>query len=39
LATVKSHVRHIPATLDLRDRPQAIVLARECSLVPDRAPR
>jgi DNA-binding CsgD family transcriptional regulator len=38
LATGKSHVRHILGRLDLRDRPQAIVLARECGLVPDRAP-
>ena len=29
LATVKSHVRHILAKLDLRDRPQAIVLAHD----------
>jgi DNA-binding NarL/FixJ family response regulator len=33
LATVKSHVRHILAKLDLRDRPQAIVLAHEAGLV------
>jgi DNA-binding NarL/FixJ family response regulator len=33
LATVKTHVRHILAKLDLRDRPQAIVLAHECGLV------
>ena len=39
LATGKRHVRHIPARLDLRDRPRAIVLAHECGLVPDRAPR
>lgn len=40
LATVKSHVRHILAKLDLRDRPQAIVLAHETGLVAGvRAPR
>ncbi len=33
LATVKSHVRHILAKLDLRDRAHAIVLAHECGLV------
>jgi DNA-binding CsgD family transcriptional regulator len=36
---VKSHVRHILAELDLRDRPQAIVLAHECELIGDGAPR
>jgi hypothetical protein len=35
---VKSHVQDILAELDHRDRPQAIVLAHECGLVPDRAP-
>ncbi len=38
-ATVKSHVRHILAKLDLRDRPHAIVLAHECGLAADGAPR
>ena len=33
LATIKTHVRHILAKLDLRDRAQAIVLAHECGLV------
>jgi DNA-binding NarL/FixJ family response regulator len=36
LATVKTHVRHILAKLDLRDRAQAIVLAHECGLVGER---
>lgn len=35
-ATVKSHVRHILAKLDLRDRSQAIVLAHESGLVSPR---
>jgi DNA-binding NarL/FixJ family response regulator len=39
LATVKSHVRHILAKLDLRDRAQAIVLAHESGLVEERAVR
>jgi DNA-binding NarL/FixJ family response regulator len=39
LATVKTHVRHILAKLDLRDRPQAIVLAHECGLVRESTPR
>ena len=33
LATVKTHMRHILAKLDLRDRAHAIVLAHECGLV------
>jgi DNA-binding NarL/FixJ family response regulator len=36
-ATVKTHVRHILAKLDLRDRAQAIVLAHECGLVGQRS--
>ena len=32
-ATVKSHLRHVLAKLDLRDRAHAIVLAHECGLV------
>ncbi|TFV63438.1 UNVERIFIED_ORG: response regulator transcription factor [Bacillus sp. AZ43] len=39
LATVKTHVRHILAKLDLRDRAQAIVLAHECGLVGDETAR
>ena len=35
-----THLRHILAKLDLRDRAQAIVLAHECGLVADEtAPR
>jgi len=33
MATVKTHVRHIFAKLDLRDRAQAVVLAYETGLV------
>ena len=32
MATVKTHVRHIFAKLDLRDRAQAVVAARDAGL-------
>lgn len=32
MATVKTHVRHVFAKLDLRDRAQAVVVARDCGL-------
>jgi len=32
MATVKTHVRHIFAKLDLRDRAQAVVVARDAGL-------
>ena len=36
MATVKTHVRHVFAKLDLRDRAQAVVVARDAGLAPDR---
>jgi len=37
MATVKTHIRHIFAKLDLRDRAQAVVVARDAGLeLPDR---
>jgi len=32
MATVKTHVRHVFAKLDLRDRAQAVVVARDAGL-------
>ena len=32
MATVKTHVRHVFAKLDLRDRVQAVVVARDAGL-------
>jgi DNA-binding NarL/FixJ family response regulator len=34
MATVKTHVRHVFAKLNLRDRPQAVIAAREAGLTP-----
>ena len=34
MATVKTHVRHVFAKLDLRNRAQAVVVAREAGLTP-----
>jgi DNA-binding NarL/FixJ family response regulator len=36
IATVKTHVRHVFAKLDLRDRAQAVVVARDAGLQPER---
>lgn len=36
MATVKTHVRHVFAKLDLRDRAQAVVVARDAGLAPAR---
>lgn len=36
MATVKTHVRHVFAKLDLRDRAQAVVVARDAGLEPGR---
>jgi DNA-binding NarL/FixJ family response regulator len=38
MATVKTHVRHVFAKLDVRDRVQAVVLARDAGLVPPARP-
>lgn len=35
MATVKTHVRHVFAKLDLRDRAQAVILARQTGLAAD----
>ncbi len=35
--TSKSHIRHIPAKLNLRDRAQAVVIAYETGLVTEPA--
>jgi DNA-binding NarL/FixJ family response regulator len=38
MATVKTHIRHVFAKLDVRDRVQAVVLARDAGLVPPHRP-
>ena len=38
-ATVKSHVARVPATLEVRDRVQAVIVAFRTGIVPVAAPR